>query len=129
MVHRHTPLAAQPTKAAAEGEPGDAGGGVDPNGSGKAKGLCLVVEVAKRCSGPHLGPVLDRVNPDGFHKRQINHEAAVAHGASGDVVPAAANRDEQIVLPGKGDGSEHCWQPAKVGHFETRAIRDRERAW
>ena len=23
----------------------------------------------------------------------------------------------------------HCWQPAKVGHFETREIRDRERAW
>ena len=22
-----------------------------------------------------------------------------------------------------------CWQPAKVGHFETREIRDRERAW
>ena len=24
---------------------------------------------------------------------------------------------------------EMCWQPAKVGHFETREIRDRERAW
>ena len=24
---------------------------------------------------------------------------------------------------------EACWQPAKVGHFETREIRDRERAW
>ena len=23
----------------------------------------------------------------------------------------------------------NCWQPAKVGHFETREIRDRERAW
>ena len=22
-----------------------------------------------------------------------------------------------------------CWQPAKVGHFETREIRDRERVW
>ena len=25
--------------------------------------------------------------------------------------------------------AEECWQPAKVGHFETREIRDRERAW
>ena len=25
--------------------------------------------------------------------------------------------------------SMDCWQPAKVGHFETREIRDRERAW
>ena len=25
--------------------------------------------------------------------------------------------------------NRHCWQPAKVGHFETREIRDRERAW
>ena len=24
---------------------------------------------------------------------------------------------------------DDCWQPAKVGHFETREIRDRERAW
>ena len=24
---------------------------------------------------------------------------------------------------------DNCWQPAKVGHFETREIRDRERAW
>ena len=27
------------------------------------------------------------------------------------------------------DCPEQCWQPAKVGHFETREIRDRERAW
>ena len=26
-------------------------------------------------------------------------------------------------------GDTNCWQPAKVGHFETREIRDRERAW
>ena len=26
-------------------------------------------------------------------------------------------------------GTPICWQPAKVGHFETREIRDRERAW
>ena len=28
-----------------------------------------------------------------------------------------------------GGGAGRCWQPAKVGHFETREIRDRERAW
>ena len=28
-----------------------------------------------------------------------------------------------------GIAETECWQPAKVGHFETREIRDRERAW
>ena len=35
--------------------------------------------------------------------------------------------DDTVAIKNK--GIVLCWQPAKVGHFETREIRDRERAW
>ena len=36
---------------------------------------------------------------------------------------------ESVVVTAPSERSSECWQPAKVGHFETREIRDRERAW
>ena len=51
-----------------------------------------------------------------LHKVAMSfHSMAMSYGL---IVAAAV----LIALPG-------CWQPAKVGHFETREIRDRERAW
>ena len=48
--------------------------------------------------------------------------------------PARGNRRLLLDVPNRGNTTimrfdQECWQPAKVGHFETREIRDRERAW
>ena len=70
-------------------------------------------------------------------RRNFGQTPALAAGldhARGDVMvtldadlqydPADISR-----LLAKLDQGYDCWQPAKVGHFETREIRDRERAW
>ena len=38
------------------------------------------------------------VDLDALHGREVDHEAAIAHRGAGDVVAAAADRHEQIVL-------------------------------
>lgn len=46
---------------------------------------------------PHA-PWRRRVDRDGFHGRQIDHDAVVAHGISGHVVTGAAYGKRQVVL-------------------------------
>ena len=38
------------------------------------------------------------IDPHRFHRRQVDHQAAVADRAAGDVVSAAAHRDDEFVL-------------------------------
>jgi hypothetical protein len=40
----------------------------------------------------------DMLDLDLFHERKIDHETVVADGVAGDVVSAAAGRDEQLLL-------------------------------
>src|SRR5581483_7743051 len=44
------------------------------------------------------GATSPRVDLDLLHERQIDHETVVADGVAGDVVPAAAHCDEQLLL-------------------------------
>ncbi len=37
----------------------------------------------------------DRIDTDGFHRRKVDHEAVVAHGAARHVMAATPNRDRQ----------------------------------
>ena len=54
---------------------------------------------------------------------------SVAQGEAIAAVPAAAAMEMLLAAGDVIDDIQDCWQPAKVGHFETREIRDRERAW
>jgi hypothetical protein len=42
-----------------------------------------------------------------FQGRQVEHDAAVTHGVPGDAVPAAADRQDEVVLAGEGDAVGH----------------------
>ena len=91
-------LAHQPAQAAAEREPADAGGRHDAAGGGQAVELRLSVVVAPGRAA--LGPDASRRRIDlhRAHLRQVDDEAAVAHGIAGDVVAAAADGDLEPVL-------------------------------
>ena len=111
IVDRQTEFARDPAKAAAERQPRNAGGRIDPGGQRQAEGLCLLVEVRQR--GPRLDPGSPRrwIDPHRLHLRQVDHDTAVADRAAGDVVAAASHRDEQSVVAGEPDGAHHICRP------------------
>src|SRR5579883_1993371 len=128
-VHRKQVIAGQPeaahevAEAASEREPGDARGGDEAAGGGEAKGLRLVIEL-----GPGNAPLgtygaRSRINPDALHGRQVDHQAAVAHGAAGDVVAAATDGDRQLQGPREGNGLDHVSDPGAAGD-EGRSLVD-----
>ena len=104
VVARQPVLAAQLAEAAAERQSADAGIAVDTHCRGKAKRLGRRVELAENeaCFGAGGAPL--RVDLNAFHAGQIDHQPALAHGAAGDVVAAAAHGDQQAVVASKVDG-------------------------
>ena len=65
---------------------------------------------------------------DGFVMRRRGHEAMNLAFRRTTMILADLQREAHAIAKDHGWWDE-CWQPAKVGHFETREIRDRERAW
>src|SRR5207302_4627199 len=96
-------LPGQPADAAAQGEPSDAGVGDRAPGGGQLVGLGLVVEVGPLRPAGGAGPLLAGVDLDTPHRRQVDHEAAVARALPGEVVAPALDRHQQVVLPGELD--------------------------
>jgi len=70
------------------------GGGCNP-------ALSLAVEFSEK--QPRLRPrrPCRGVDPDPFHWRQIDHQATGANRFAGIVMPAAADRNQQLMFPGK----------------------------
>ncbi len=89
--------------AAAQREPGDAGGRVDAGGHGKAVRLGRRVDVGEQRAGLDTGGAGSGVDRDMLHGREIEHQPAVADGIPADIVAAALDRGEQPMLGGKAD--------------------------
>ena len=85
-------------EAAAERQPGAAGGGDEPEHRGQAVELRLAVHVAEQAAGLGARHAPRRIDPDAAHQRHVEHQPAVADGQSGDVVAAALDRQRQAVL-------------------------------
>jgi hypothetical protein len=97
--------AQEPAQTAAERQAGHAGMGNRAPGGRQPERLRFLIERAPQQArfGARRPP--GRVHPNPLHRRQIDHQAAVTHGVSGDVVPAATDRHQQIVRPGELDRS------------------------
>ena len=54
-----------------------------------------------------------RIDLDAVHAGQVDHQSAVADGVAGDVVPAAAHRQQQVVCAREIDGGDHVVGPAQ----------------
>ncbi len=90
--------APEPTDASAQSQAGDARGRHDAAGCCQAKRLRRAIEFALRHAGLGTGGPMRRVHADALHKRQIDHQASIAHAAAGGAVAAAAHGYYQVVV-------------------------------
>ena len=91
VVERQAEAPAEVADPAAEREPADAGRGDDAAGGRQAVGVRRVVEVAPRGAALGARGAVRRVDGDVAHRRQVDHDAAVAGAEAGHAVPAAAH--------------------------------------
>jgi hypothetical protein len=65
---------------------------------------------------------------DALHPRQVDHEAALTHRVARDVVAAATNRHEQIVVTGEIDRADDVGHPGTAdnqgGPFVNHGVPD-----
>ena len=123
VVDGHAVQAAEPAEAAAQGQAGHPGGGVDAQRGGQAIRLRFMVEVAQGGAAFDPGAAPRRVDAHRAHGRQVDHQAIVGQRAAGDVVAAAAHRQRQALAPGFGDGGRHVGG-AGAAHDQRRALVD-----
>ncbi len=107
VVDRQAELAREPAEASAKRQPRDPRGRVDADRCRETVRLSRAVELAERDAGLHARRPSRRVHVDSLHGRQVDHEAIVDQGASRDVVPAAADRHDEIVLAREIHGRRH----------------------
>ena len=99
--------AAQVADSAAQRQARDAGGGNRAGRRGHAEGVRGVIHIAARASA--LGPrrARRRFDPHASHQGKVNDQAAIADPESAGVVPAAANRHQNILLASGVHGGDH----------------------
>jgi len=71
------------------------------------EGLGLLIELSPRHACVGAGRAVRRIDAHALRPAEIDHQAAIAHGTAGDVVPASADCHDEIVSPGKVDASHH----------------------
>jgi hypothetical protein len=116
-------LAREPTEAAAEREAGDSSGGDLASRRGEPELLRLAVEVAP--SGPRLRASRPRggIDADALLSREVDDDAVVADRAPGDIMTAAANGNQQLVLAREVD-SGHDVSHAGAAGDQRRPLVD-----
>jgi len=100
-------LSHQPTDPAAEGEARDPGARDQAAGGGEPERLRVVIEL--RPHDPAFGSrgAVARIDADALHRREVEDDAAVARAEAGDVVPAGADGDDELVPAGEAEACDH----------------------
>ena len=94
-------LAHEPADAAPEAQAADSGVPDDAARCGQAVCLGLVVDVAPQGAALDVGGAFDRIDRDGAHFREVDHDAVVAHRGAGNVVTSASDRDLELADSGE----------------------------
>ncbi len=96
LVDREPVLAHDPPDATAERQARHAGVGDDARGNREPELLGLAVELAEQhaCLHPHRSRL--GVHPDALHRPQVDDQAVVAHGQTGEAVASPAHRHQQV---------------------------------
>jgi hypothetical protein len=115
IVDGEATLAHQPAQAASEREARNTRRRNLAPGRGQAKGLRLVVELSPGQAGLGLHRASRGVDADALHRRQVDHQTAVADGIAGDVVTAAPHGDEQVVGSRKVHRADDVGGPGTAG--------------
>ena len=107
VVDRRAVLAHQPADPAAERQAGDPGVRDDAADGGEPEVLRLAVELAPQHARLGARRPRCRVDADALHRRQVDHEPAIAERMPADPVATGAHRDEQIALARVANGRDH----------------------
>ena len=116
IVDRKAVLAGQPSKAATEGESGDARIGDSASSRGEPEGLGLMVELDPLHAGLGPGRTSSRIDTNALHGREVDDEAPVADGKARVVVTSAAHRDLQALIPAEVHGAHHVGSAGTAGN-------------
>jgi hypothetical protein len=112
----------QPPDPAAEGQATHAGVGDVPGRAGQPERLGLAVELPEQGSAVGHGHPAGRVDPDPAHRRQVDHDAAVAGREPRVAVAAAAHRDQQVLVAGEAHGRDHVLDVAAAGDHRRAGV-------
>ena len=122
IVDSEAVLAHQPADAAAEAEAADAGVAHDAAGGSQTVRLCLVVDISPQGTALDEGRAPDRIDRNGAHRRQVDHDPVVAHRGAGDVVTAASYGDLEIAVAGEAHRCGHVGGAAAAGNQPRSSV-------
>ena len=105
VVDGETVLAHQPAQAAAECESRDAGVRYHTTGRGKPERLRLAVQFTPDDAALDVRRSLGRVDADAFHRRHVDHQAAVVGAIPGRAVATVAHGEPKSVRSREVHGS------------------------
>jgi hypothetical protein len=82
-----------------------------------------MIERAEEGTAPDTSGPPRRIDIDTVHARQIDHQTAVAHRLTGDVVTAATHGDQQILLTAEVNRSYDIGNPSTPDN-QRRSVVD-----
>ena len=116
-------FAHEPADAAAQAEAADAGVAHDAARGGQTVSLCLVVDVSPQGAALDAGRALDRIDGDGAHRREVDHDSVVAHRGASYVVASASYCDLEVAVASEAHRRGHVGGAAAAGD-QSRAPID-----
>ena len=123
VVARQPVLALQPTRAAAQREPGHAGAGDAAAGGGESEALTGPVDIAPGRTPADTGDASLTVDFDVAEVAHVEDEAAVAQRTARHRVPAGPDRDLEALLTGPPERGDHVVRVRTAGD-EQRSMFD-----
>jgi hypothetical protein len=78
-----------------------------PHRSGETARLRLAIELSEDDAGLYPCGARFGVHANDVHLRQIDQQSPVAGRMTGEAVPSAANRDQQLVVASEGERTAH----------------------
>ena len=122
VVDREPVLAHQPANAATEADATDAGVAHDATGGGKTVCLRLVVDIAPQRTALDESRALDGIDRNGAHRRQVDHDAVVAHRGAGHVVTPASYGDLEVAVASEADRRGHIGSAAAASNQSRSSV-------
>ncbi len=104
LSHAESEFGRQGAFAAAERVSGDADRGTRTERDGHRECIRHFVQFAGEDAGLKPHPRASGIDLEAFHRRQIDHHAAVAGAMARETMASAAHRDEEIAIAREFDG-------------------------
>jgi hypothetical protein len=115
-------LSHQPADPPAERQARDPRVGDDPADRRQPEELRLAVELAPEHAGLGARGERRRIDSDSLHRREVDHEPAVAERVAADAVATGAHANQQITLAGEADRGDDVGDAGAPGDARWAAV-------